>query len=87
MLKTGEMRDIACAGLFVAVGTQPNTEFLDGALTLDETGYIVAGESGRTAIPGVYAAGDVRTKALRQVVTAVSDGAVCAEGAAEFLAV
>ncbi len=86
MLETGETREIACAGLFVAVGTQPNTEFLDGALELDETGYIVAGESGRTAINGVYAAGDVRTKALRQVVTAVSDGAVCAEGAAGFLA-
>ena len=87
MLKTGELRDIPCAGLFVAVGTQPNTEFLDGALELDETGYIVAGESGETAVPGVYAAGDVRTKGLRQVVTAVADGAVCAEEAAEFLAV
>ena len=87
MLKTGELRDIPCAGLFVAVGTQPNTEFLDGALELDETGYIVAGESGETAVPGVYAAGDVRTKGLRQVVTAVADGAVCAEEAAEFLAI
>ena len=75
MLKTGELRDIPCAGLFVAVGTQPNT------------GYIVAGESGETAVPGVYAAGDVRTKGLRQVVTAVADGAVCAEEAAEFLAI
>lgn len=87
MPKEGRVRDIACSGLFVAVGTQPNTEFLDGALQLDEEGYIVAGESGETAVAGVYAAGDVRTKALRQVVTAVSDGAVCAEGAAEFLAV
>ena len=87
MLKTGELRDFPCAGLFVAVGTQPNTEFLDGALELDETGYIVAGESGETAVPGVYAAGDVRTKGLRQVVTAVADGAVCAEEAAEFLAI
>lgn len=82
----GTEREIPCEGLFVAAGTQPNTEFLDGALALDETGYIVADESGRTAVPGVYAAGDVRTKSLRQVVTAVADGAVCAEEAVEYLA-
>ncbi|OUO90262.1 thioredoxin-disulfide reductase [Gordonibacter sp. An230] len=87
MLETGEERDIAVSGLFVAVGTEPNTEFLDDALTLDETGYIVADETGATEVPGVYAAGDVRTKALRQVVTAVSDGALCAEEAAEYLAI
>lgn len=83
---SGTERAIACSGLFVAVGVQPNTEFLDGALEFDEAGYIVADESGKTAIPGVYAAGDVRTKALRQVVTAVADGANTAEDAAEFLA-
>lgn len=71
--------------LFVAVGTTPNTEFLNGALELDAQGYIVADELGRTATAGVFAAGDVRTKALRQVVTAVSDGAVCAEEAAAYL--
>ncbi len=87
MLKTGELRDIPCAGLFVAVGTQPNTEFLDGALELDETATSWRGSRGDTAVPGVYAAGDVRTKGLRQVVTAVADGAVCAEEAAEFLAI
>ena len=87
MLETGEERDIAVNGLFVAVGTEPNTEFLDDALTLDETGYIVADETGTTEVPGVYAAGDVRTKALRQVVTAVADGALCAEEAAEYLAI
>lgn len=87
MLETGEERDIAVNGLFVAVGTEPNTEFLDDALTLDETGYIVADETGTTEVPGVYAAGDVRTKVLRQVVTAVADGALCAEEAAEYLAI
>lgn len=87
MLKTGEERDVATDALFVAIGTQPNTEFLEGALQLDETGYVVANETGRTDVPGVYAAGDVRTKTLRQVVTAVSDGAICAEEAAEYLAV
>ena len=87
MLKDGEVRDVEVSGLFVAVGTEPNTEFLAGALQLDETGYIAAGESGATDVPGVFAAGDVRTKFLRQVVTAVADGAVCAEEAAEYLAV
>lgn len=71
--------------LFVAVGTTPNTEFLNGALELDAQSYIVADESGKTATAGVFAAGDVRSKSLRQVVTAVSDGAVCAEEAAAYL--
>lgn len=87
MLETGEERDITVDGLFVAVGTEPNTEFLGGALQCDETGYIVADESCATEVPGVFAAGDVRTKFLHQVVTAVSDGAVCAEEAAEYLAI
>lgn len=82
---TGDTRLLEVSGLFVAVGTIPNTEFLDGALTLDEAGYIVADETGATSVGGVWAAGDVRTKQLRQVVTAVSDGAVCAEQAAEHL--
>lgn len=84
--KTGERRVLDVAGLFVAIGTVPNTEFLGGALKTDASGYIVADETGKTNVPGVYAAGDVRTKFLRQVVTAVSDGATCAEEAAEYLA-
>lgn len=71
--------------LFVAVGTAPNTEFLNGSLELDAQGYIVADELGKTAVAGVYAAGDVKAKTLRQVVTAVSDGAVCAEEASAYL--
>lgn len=82
---TGQERELAIAGLFVAVGTLPNTEFLQGALATDEAGYIVTDENGATSVDGVWAAGDVRKKALRQVVTAVSDGAVCAEEAAEHL--
>lgn len=84
--RTGDVRDLECQALFVAVGTEPNTDFLHGALELDGAGYVVADEMGRTAVPGVYAAGDVRAKELRQVVTAVSDGANCASAAAEFLA-
>ena len=81
----GEERTIPCSAVYVAVGTEPNTDFLYGAVDLDEGGYVKADESGRTSVAGVYAAGDVRTKALRQVVTAVSDGAQAAELAAEYL--
>ena len=84
--KTGEMRDIACSGLFIAIGNQPNSEFLEGALQLDDVGYVVTDEKCATAVPGIYAAGDVRIKSLRQVVTAVSDGALCASEIAEYLA-
>ena len=84
-VNSGKERPIDAAGAFVAVGTRPNTEFLGESLELDAAGYIVADETGATSAPGVWAAGDVRTKSLRQVVTAVSDGAVCAEQAAERL--
>ena len=84
---TGELRTLEASAVFVAVGTEPNTEFLTDAVALDERGYVVADESGRTSVPGVFAAGDVRTKSLRQVVTAVADGALAAENAAEFLAI
>lgn len=81
----GSVREIPCAGVFVAVGTIPNTEFLGSALELDASGYIVSDELGITSVPGVFAAGDVRTKLLRQVVTAVSDGANAANSAIEYL--
>ena len=84
---TGELRTLDVAAVFVAIGTIPNSDFLADALELDAGGYIVADESCRTSVPGVFAIGDVRTKTLRQVVTAVSDGAQAAENAAEFLAV
>ena len=80
------MLTVSAAGLFVAVGTQPNSEFLRGSLDMDEKGYVVAGETGATSVPGVFVAGDVREKSLRQVVTATSDGAVCAEQASDYLA-
>ncbi len=83
---TGETTFLACDGVFVSIGRKPATEFLQGILPLDEHGYIPADESTRTDIPGVYAVGDVRTKALRQVVTAVADGAVAVHYAEEYLA-
>ncbi len=83
----GGVETLAVDGLFVAIGTVPNTEFLAGALALDTAGYIIADETGATSAPGVLAAGDVRAKELRQVVTAVADGAVCAERAASGLSI
>lgn len=71
-------REEAVAGVFLAVGRVPDTEIVRGQLALDDVGYIVAGEDCRTSAEGVFVAGDVRTKLLRQVVTAVADGAVAA---------
>lgn len=82
---SNEEYDIDCAALFIAVGTVPNTEFLDGAINLDQYGHIVTNSVGETSIPGVYAAGDVREKELYQITTAVADGANAAEDVAEFL--
>lgn len=84
-VKSGEKRTIECDGVFVSVGREPVTEFLGGALPLDKNGYIIADETTKTDIAGVFAVGDVRTKALRQVVTAAADGAVAAHFAEEYL--
>lgn len=85
-LKTGEETQVDLSGIFVSVGRQPATEIFKGILELDEGGYIVADETTRTNIPGVFAIGDVRQKVLRQVVTAVADGAVASHYADEYLA-
>ncbi len=84
-LKTGEVSELTFDGIFVSIGRKPATEIFEGVLELDG-GYIVADESTRTSIAGVYAVGDVRTKALRQVVTAVGDGATAVHYAEEYLA-
>lgn len=83
---TGEEELIHCDGVFVSVGRKPATELVNEQLDLDASGYIVADESTKTNISGVYAVGDVRTKKLRQIVTAVSDGAIAAHEAEEYLA-
>ena len=85
-VNTGEESTIACDGVFVSVGRKPATEFLRGQVILDEKGYVVAGEDTKTNIPGVYAVGDMRTKELRQIVTAVADGAVAVHEAEKYLA-
>ena len=83
---SGEETEIPCDGVFVSVGRKPAAELVAGQLELDSGGYIKAGEDTRTSLPGVYAVGDVRTKLLRQVVTAVADGAMAVHMAEEFLA-
>lgn len=85
-VNTGEVSDLACDGVFVSVGRKPATELVAGQIELDASGYMVAGESTETNVPGVYAVGDVRTKELRQVVTAVADGAMAIHKAEEYLA-
>jgi thioredoxin reductase (NADPH) len=83
---TGAEEEIECDGLFVSIGRAPATELVRHQLELDGAGYIVADETTRTNVPGVFAVGDVRTKALRQVVTAVADGAAAVHYAEEYLA-
>lgn len=83
--KIGEERRLDVDGVFIAVGIAPESELYAGQLELDEQGYIRADESGQTSVPGVFAAGDVRTKALRQILTAASDGANCVASAERYL--
>ena len=83
--KTGEEKRLDVDGVFIAVGIAPEGELDAGQLELDEQGYIRADESGQTSVPGVFAAGDVRTKALRQILTAASDGANCVASAERYL--
>lgn len=83
--QSGDVTEVKCDGVFVAIGRNPVTAFLDGQLQLDDSGYVLAGESTETSISGVYAAGDVRSKALRQVVTAAADGATAAHFAEEYI--
>lgn len=84
-VKTGENRDLSVDGIFIAVGNNPNGSFIPREIETNEKGYIIAGEDGKTNVPGVFAAGDIRDKKLRQVVTAVADGANCVYSVQEYL--
>lgn len=84
-VQTGEETVAACDGVFVSIGRKPASRLAAGQLHLDGSGYVIADESTKTNLPGVYAVGDVRTKALRQVVTAVADGAAAVHFAEEYL--
>jgi thioredoxin reductase (NADPH) len=83
--KDGSTQEIAVAGLFVAIGRVPVTQMFEGQLQLDKQGYIIADETTRTNLPGVFAVGDIRTKALRQIITAAADGAMASKFAEEYL--
>ncbi len=84
--KTGDERELACGGIFIAIGRVPETGIFADQIALDAGGYIIADETCRTNIDGVYAIGDVRTKPLRQIVTACADGACAMKFAEEYLA-
>lgn len=84
--KTSEEKTVALDGVFIAVGMLPETKAYEGLVELDATGYIVADETGVTSCLGIFAAGDIRTKALRQVVTAASDGANAVQSVERYLA-
>lgn len=80
--QTGENRDLEVNGVFIAVGIHPDTDICKDLVACDDSGYILAGEDCQTSVPGVFVAGDARKKPLRQIITAVSDGANAASAAA-----
>lgn len=82
---TGEVTKLPADGLFVAIGQLPENSLVAGQVATDKAGYIVAGEDTKTSVPGVFAIGDVRTKQVRQIITAAADGAVAVHFAEEYL--
>ncbi|WP_071143060.1 thioredoxin-disulfide reductase [Acidaminococcus timonensis] len=84
-VKTGEVTKLPADGLFVAIGQLPENSLVAGQVATDKAGYIVAGEDTKTSVPGVFAIGDVRTKQVRQIITAAADGAVAVHFAEEYL--
>ena len=83
--RDGRVSRVDCDGVFVSIGRSPSTKLFAGKLDIDKSGYIIAGEDTKTSVGGVFAAGDIRTKQLRQVITAASDGAVAANSAEHYL--
>ena len=85
-LRSAEVSELACDGIFVSIGRAPASQLFAKQLALDDSGYIIAGEDTKTSLPGVFAIGDVRTKQVRQIVTAVADGAIASHYAEMYLA-
>lgn len=83
--ENGTLKELAVEGVFIAIGMKPDTDIVKEIVNMDELGYIIAGEDGKTNIDGLFAAGDIRKKNLRQIITAVSDGANCVVSAEEYL--
>ncbi len=84
-LKTGQLTDVATDGVFVFIGSEPRVDLLQGLVPLDPSGYVVTGEDMSTPIPGLYVAGDLRSKSFRQITTAVADGTIAALAAQKYL--
>ena len=84
-VKSGEKTTVKTDGIFIAVGIHPNTECFAGLVEMDKNGYIVAGENCETSVPGIFVAGDTRTKELRQIITAVADGANAVNSVQKYL--
>jgi len=84
-VKTGQTREIKVSGVFIAIGSAPNTEKVAGQVETDAAGYIITDADRRTSLPGVFAAGDIVSKSLRQVITAAADGAYAINSAKEYL--
>ena len=82
---TGELKELPVRGVFIAVGIKPNSSYFEGFVETDDRGYIIAGENGATSVEGIFAAGDVRKKALRQIITAAADGANAVDSVQEVL--
>ena len=84
-VKNGEERALPVSGVFIAIGITPATGLFKDMLACDEAGYIIADESGKTSMPGIFAAGDIRKKPLRQIITAAADGANCVTSVEAYL--
>ena len=84
-VKTGITREITCDGIFIFVGTLPNTRMLRGILEMDDQGYIITDDDTRTSVEGIFACGDARKKLLRQIVTACAEGATAAFAARHYV--
>jgi thioredoxin reductase (NADPH) len=84
--KEGIKRELSINGVFIAVGQRPNTDFVRGLVSLDEQGYIITDAECATSVPGIFAAGDVRKKGLRQITTAVGDGALAVAAVERYIA-
>ncbi len=84
-LVTGELKELNISGIFIYIGLKPNTSFVEGLLKLDKDGFILTNEDMETSVEGIFAAGDVRSKTLRQIATAVGDGAIAAISAEKYI--
>jgi len=84
-VKTNEIKEIECKGMFISIGRKPDTDIIKNQITLDKHGYIITDEDMHTSVDGVFAAGDIRVKSLRQIITACGDGAIAGTKASHYI--